>query len=483
MYKLTCGLEIHCQLSTSTKLFSLARNTFAAKPNSQVAFFDAALPGTQPNLNLGAVLLAVKAALALNCSVHARSSFDRKHYFYPDQPNGYQITQHYHPLASGGHVQLLKRDGVEESKIGIIQVQLEQDTGKSIYAKHGVGRTLVDLNRTGSPLIEIVTTPSIHSTLAAGVALSKIQGILRAVGASEANMESGQLRCDVNVSVANSSGTGQRCEIKNLASVRNVMDAVSAEFIRQSMVMEEGGEVLNETRGFDAVNCKTFRLRGKEGEVDYRYMPEPDLPPILLDETFIAKCKAALGELPDATFDRITSPPYSLQVNDARALMTDRVKLAFYEQVTTLLQGNEKAQRMASSWIMHELFGRLGIMELAFGKSTVDAARMANLISSVQQGDITRSAGKSVLMAMLDGDADSVLSIIKKLNLGAVSATEIDLKAICEASMARNPKQAAQLKAGKAALVQWFVGQIMRETRGRVKAEHVENIIRDVAKI
>ncbi|CCG85074.1 protein of unknown function, partial [Taphrina deformans PYCC 5710] len=389
-WRVTVGLEIHAQLATPGKLFSQAPNRFGGTINSDLEPFDVALPGSQPRLNKHAILLAVRAALAFGCNINRASTFDRKHYFYPDQPAGYQITQNYNALAHKGSFTLLERDGIEQSEqltIGISQLQVEQDTARTTY-HDSPPQSLVDLNRNGAPLIEIVTTPCIPSAKAAGAALRKIQSILRAVQASDANMEAGGMRCDVNVSVTTEQdrhlGPSRRVEIKNLASGRIVTDAVTAESARQIQVLESGGTVGKETRGYDVDKRVTFTMRTKESATDYRYMPEPDLRPVRLTDTFLDKCTANLPELPDARLDRLLAAPYHLTLKDAKVLQEDDARMAYYQGVLDVVGVAGNNAKTVCNWIVHELYGRQRVMSES-GKTIhkVTTDQLGNLIKCV----------------------------------------------------------------------------------------------------
>lgn len=443
--------------------------------NEDLAPFDLALPGTQPQINKHAVLLAVRAALAFGCEINRASSFDRKHYFYPDQPAGYQITQNYNALAHKGSFSLSQRDGTEQEgviDVGISQVQLEQDTAKTTYYD-SPPQSLVDLNRNGTPLIEIVTTPSIPSAKAAGAALRKIQAILRAVEASDANMEAGGMRCDVNVSVTKEAdahlGPSRRVEIKNLASSRIVTEAVAAESARQISVLETGGSVGQETRGFDVESKKTFLTRTKESATDYRYMPEPDLGPLRITDAFLTNCRDRLPELPDAQLDRLMSKPYNLSVKDARVLMQDSTSLKFYQDVLERTGVDGKTPKVVCNWIVHELFGRQRVMEES-GKivHAVTKDQLSTLISMINNGSMNGSAGKIVLQAVLDGDTRPVEAIVE--SKGLLASSDLDgLKVTVANIISRNPTQGDKLRNGDVKIKKWFVGQVMRETQGYVQ--------------
>ncbi|KAF0374333.1 glutamyl-tRNA amidotransferase chain B [Gigaspora margarita] len=326
------GLEVHAQLNSKTKLFSSSSTSFNEPVNTNVSVIDAAFPGTLPQLNTKCVELAVAASLALSGNVQLVSSFDRKQYFYPDLPPGYQITQHYAPISLGGKIFLNQLDGLEyDTMVRIKQIQLEQDTGKSI---HDIvpGMTLIDLNRAGTGLIEIVTEPDMRTSKEAGLTVKKLQSILRTIGSSDGNMEEGSLRCDVNVSVhEHETPYGTRCEIKNLNSIKFLMAAIDVEIERQIKELENGNKIVQETRGFDVLKNKTFRLRTKETATDYRYMPEPDLSPLILNKDYITRISNNLPELPDDLKTRIMKQ-YGIPLHDVIVLMNETGGVKYFEE-------------------------------------------------------------------------------------------------------------------------------------------------------
>lgn len=471
-WRVLVGLEIHAQLATPSKLFSPAPNRFGGKINRDLAPFDVALPGSQPLLNKHAVLLAVRAALAFGCQVNSASTFDRKHYFYPDQPAGYQITQHHNALAHHGSFSLFERDGTDQEepiRVGIAQLQVEQDTARTTYFDTPP-QSLVDLNRNGAPLIEIVTTPSIPSAKAAGAALRKIQAILRAVHASDANMEAGGMRCDVNVSVTTAMdthlGPSRRVEIKNLASGRIVTDAVAAESARQIRALSNGGSVGKETRGYDVEKRETFLMRTKESATDYRYMPEPDLQAIKISDHFLKKCRDQLPDLPDAQLDRLLAAPYNLAIKDARVLLQDSATIRFYEDVLQRVGMKGGSPRTVGNWIIHELFGRKRVMaESGQVIHSVTVDQLSSLVSMVLDSSINGAAAKIVLQKMLDGDSRATHAIVDSMSLTSSMSAE-EIRKLCEVIMGKSPEQTSKLKSGDKKIVKWFVGQVMRETKG-----------------
>lgn len=455
-WELTVGIEIHAQLNTRQKLFSPASPPLPSDdPNTHVALFDLAMPGSQPIFQPETLVPALRAALALNCDIQPVSRWDRKHYFWWDQPSGYQITQYYEPFARNGYITLYRRDGIadedgEEVRIGIRQVQMEQDTAKTIARPDGV--QWVDFNRVGVPLIEIITDPDIHHPKTAAALVRKVQTYLNAVNSCVSGMEAGGLRADVNVSVRrknqllmDSTPLGQRTEIKNLSSFKAVEDAIIAERDRQITVLIKGGVIAGETRGWSIGGTKTTRLRGKEGEVDYRYMPDPDLPPITIGEQVISHLSENLGMLPDAEVDELVSQ-YGLKTKDALALMQsdDGRRLEYFYNVVQHLQDRLGDQWrtdcavLAGNWVLHEL-GRLTSERNASADGTVQtidispagecasvpARHLADIVSYLYTTRITLRVAKELLFAVYRGDLsgtspesyDSVEEAIEKENL------------------------------------------------------------------
>lgn len=442
-WELTIGIEIHAQLNTSEKLFSSSPNTNGADPNSMLSFFDLALPGSQPQFQIATLIPALRAALALGCGVQKESSWDRKHYFHWDQPSGYQITQFYQPFAKNGSITLFPHDGIaaediathpEGIKINIKQIQMEQDTAKTITQGN---KHFLDFNRVGTPLIEIITGPDMHHPSTAAAYVKKIQTILFSVDACVLGMEQGGLRADVNVSVRRRgevgnapeyngvSGLGTRTEIKNLSSFKSIRDAIIVERDRQIEVLESGGKIEGETRGYNIGDTYTTRLRGKEGEVDYRYMPDPDLPPLLIGDELVNHLKATMGVLPDAELKSLTED-YGLSMKDALSLVAldDGYRADyFYTIVDGLIQRNvdipdqpiypaemtRKWGPVALNWVLHEL-GSLRLPEgtgilgetsnrlFDFeGQGIVQAEELVDIITWLEKGMITGKTAKYVL--------------------------------------------------------------------------------------
>lgn len=437
-WELAVGIEIHAQLNTPSKLFSLGAPPLPSDdPNTRVALFDLATPGSQPLFQTTALIPAVRAALALNCHIQNVSRWDRKHYFWWDQPAGYQITQFYEPFAREGHITLYERDGIAaeedggEVTVGIQQVQMEQDTAKTV-ARPG-GQQCVDFNRAGVPLIEIITKPDIHHPKTAAALVRKVQMCLSSVDACVSGMESGGLRADVNVSVRRSGHPGweagplgRRTEIKNLSSFKAVEEAIFAERDRQIEVLEAGGVVLGETRGWNIGGTETTRLRGKEGEVDYRYMPDPDLAPLLIGADLVAHLKDNMGMLPDAEVDELASS-WGLKVRDAMALMQldNGGRLEYFYHVVERLRDrlgdkwDVQCAALAGNWVLHEL-GRLTsdrnvtaegeVKELGMTRegecARVPAWHLADILYLLHEGRISAGVSKDLLFAVFRGNFD-----------------------------------------------------------------------------
>lgn len=456
-WELTVGIEVHAQLNTARKLFSSAKTSFDDAPNTNVALFDLAMPGSQPIFQKETLIPAVRAALALNCGIQPTSTFDRKHYFHWDQPAGYQITQYYEPFAKDGHITLYARDGIapedgESITVRIKQVHMEQDTAKTIAQPGDVH--WLDFNRVGVPLIEIITHPDIHHPATAAAFVRKVQLLLNAVDSCVLGMESGGLRADVNVSVRRTDGTsetlGTRTEIKNLSSFKAVEDAIIAERDRQIALLDEGGVVEGETRGWSLGSTETRRLRGKEGEVDYRYMPDPDLGPLAIGQDLVDYLRASMGVLPDAEIEELMAV-YGLSAKDAISLMLldnggriqyfynvlDALEKRLKEEVPAAAVGDVQHAVLAANWCLHEL-GKLSVAketesgshgkELYFtptGDCPVPAESLADILFFLHQRRITANVAKDLLWAVFRGDIastptaqfDKVKHAIDKLDL------------------------------------------------------------------
>ncbi|KAJ5793608.1 hypothetical protein N7457_000207 [Penicillium paradoxum] len=507
-WELTVGVEIHAQLDTEAKLFSRAATSTSDVPNSNVALFDLAFPGSQPEFQVATLLPALRAAIALNCEIQPVSRFDRKHYFYQDQPAGYQITQYYEPFARNGYVDLFDYDGIapedgERVRIDIKQVQLEQDTAKS--QEYPPSTQLLDFNRVSHPLIEIITMPQIHTPATAAACVRKLQAIVQSCGAVTTGMEMGGLRADVNVSIRRRgeapgqhqydgiSGLGQRTEIKNLSSFKAVEDAIIAEKNRQIEVLESGGVIEGETRGWTIGSTETRRLRGKEGSVDYRYMPDPDIPPLVIGEDLLSSLRDSLPTAPDALLTLLVGSEFSLPIEDAKPLieLDNGARLEYYHDVVDILRSlqvdqDDKARaslaRVASNWVLHELGGLLAKADRAWDTEIVPARSLAHLIDQLQRKLITGPTAKLVLATIFDGDRRPVPQLLEEENLLLRPLSREEYVVLAESVIAMNPQMVEQIRTkNQLGKLGWFVGQMMRTgEKGRVEAPKAEEILREL---
>ena len=456
-WEIVCGLEVHAQVTSQAKLFSGASTAFGAEPNSQVSFVDAGFPGMLPVVNQECVAQAVRTGLGLDAQINLVSRFDRKNYFYADLPQGYQISQLYHPIVGAGHVDV-DVDGATR-RIGVTRLHLEQDAGKSLHDQDPA-RSYIDLNRSGVALMEIVSEPDIRSPEEAGAYLRKLRSILRYLGTCDGNMEEGSLRADVNVSVRKHGEPFRtRCEVKNVNSIRFVMQAVEAEARRQIGVWEDGGEVVQETRLYDNVRGETRSMRSKEDAHDYRYFPDPDLLPLVLDEAWVGTLRAGLPELPDAKRARFVAE-YGLSPYDAGVLVAEQSTAAFFE---TVARGRDA--KAAANWVMGDLFGALNRTGRGIEDSPVSAAALGEMLDLMADGTINGRIAKDVFEAMVEtGEAASV--IVEQRGLRQVTDTGAIDSAI-EAVIAANMDKVAQYRSGKDKLFGFFVGQVMKATGGK----------------
>ncbi|KAF9782250.1 Glutamyl-tRNA amidotransferase B subunit [Thelephora terrestris] len=484
-WQVVVGIEAHAQIKSRKKLFSDSwTNDPPQPPSTRVSAFDASFPGTLPRLNSTCVALGVRTALALNSNVQRRSTFDRKHYFYKDLPAGYQITQHYAPISLGGYLMLANC----MRKVGIKQIQLEQDTGKSTFDVH-LGKSSIDLNRAGTALLEIVSDPDMSSPEEAGEYVRTLQAVLRSVAASDGNMEQGSLRCDVNVSI-NKKGepAGTRCEIKNLNSVKNMQVAIASEVFRHIEILTSGQEVKQETRGFDEEKAETFSLRSKEDAPDYRYMPDPNIPPLLLTESYIDKIRSSMPELPDATRERLLAQGLSAQ--DTGVLMTADAGrevgmdgtfgqggvVAYFDAVS---EGRDP--KIVVNWIVQVLFGQLAARSQTFTENQIMAAQLGSLIDMVQSGVITGSSGKLILRLMLDNPSSKTPEeLAKEHSLIALDKGDSSMEAWCREVIGSNPEVADAIRAGNVNVVNKLVGRVMKKSRGTADALSVRKLLLEI---
>ncbi|HEY2616568.1 MAG TPA: Asp-tRNA(Asn)/Glu-tRNA(Gln) amidotransferase subunit GatB [Acetobacteraceae bacterium] len=450
------GLEVHAQVISRAKLFSGAATDFGAPPNSQVSFVDAAFPGMLPVINRECVAQAVRTGLGLNAHVHMVSRFDRKNYFYADLPAGYQISQYEHPVVGEGKIEIELADG-STREIGITRLHLEQDAGKSLHDQHPT-KTYVDLNRSGVALMEIVSEPDIRSPEEAGAYLRKLRTILRYLGTCDGNMEEGSMRADVNVSVRKHGEPYRtRCEVKNVNSIRFVMQAIDAEARRQVEVWESGGAVDQETRLFEKGTTRS--MRSKEDAHDYRYFPDPDLLPLVLDEGWVAELKAKLPELPDAKKRRFMHD-YGLTSYDAGVLVAEQATADFFEAVA-----KRRDAKLAANWVMGDLFAALNRAGRTIADSPVSAAALGQLLDLMADNTISGRIAKEVFEAMVDTGGDPA-AIIEAKGLRQVTDTGA-IDATVASVLAANADKVAEYKAGREKLFGFFVGQVMKAMAGK----------------
>jgi aspartyl-tRNA(Asn)/glutamyl-tRNA(Gln) amidotransferase subunit B len=463
------GLEVHAQVISKAKLFSGAATDFGAEPNTQVSPVDAAFPGMLPVVNRHCVEQAVRTGLGLNAEIRIESVFERKNYFYPDLPAGYQISQYQQPLVGHGRITLDMPDGTTR-EIGITRLHLEQDAGKSLHDQHPT-LTYVDLNRAGVALMEIVSEPDLRSAEEAGIYLRKLRSILRYLGTCDGNMEEGSLRCDCNVSVRHpGEPLGTRCEIKNVNSIRYVMQAIEYEARRQIELIEEGGTVEQQTRLFDAGRGITRPMRSKEEAHDYRYFPDPDLLPLVLDPDWVERLRAALPELPDAKKVRFVSE-YGLSAEDADVLVAEQETALYFEQVA---QGRDP--KPAANWVMGELFGALNRLGIGIEQSPISAEQLGSLIDLIADGTISGRLAKDIFTEMVASGGDPAAIVAAK---GLRQVTDSGaIEAAIDAVLAAQGDKVAEYRAGRDKLYGFFVGQIMRATQGRANPALVNQLLK-----
>ena len=469
-YEVVIGMEVHAQVISQAKLFSGASAAFGGDPNTHVAFLDAGMPGMLPVLNGLCVEQAIKTGLALNAEIHLESQFDRKNYFYPDLPTGYQISQFYHPLVGEGTLTLDLAEGVTKD-IGIERIHLEQDAGKSIHdmdPRH----SYVDLNRAGVALMEIVSKPDMRSPEEAGAFLKKLRAILRTLGTCDGNMEEGSMRCDVNVSVRKAGAPlGTRCEIKNVNSVRFVMQAIVYEAKRQVDLLESGGAVDQETRLFDAGTGTTRTMRSKEDAHDYRYFPDPDLLPVRLQAALVERLRAELPELPDAKKKRFMDH-YGLSGYEAGLITAEEESARYYEEILA----HHNAPKLAANWLLGDVFGGLNKAGQTLASTPLTPAALAELLRMMEDGQLSGRMAKDVLAAMMERGVSAAV-VVAEQGLSQISDTDA-LQTIITRIIDASPTQLADYRAGKDKLFGYFVGQVMKETGGKANPAVVNDLLR-----
>jgi len=466
-WEVIIGMEVHAQILSNAKLFSSASAEFGAGPNEHVSFVDAAMPGMLPVINRFCVEQAIKTGLGLKARINKHSIFDRKNYFYPDLPAGYQISQYKNPIVGEGVV-IVDMPGGKSFSVGIERLHMEQDAGKSLHDQHPEF-SFVDLNRAGVALMEIVSRPDLRSSEEAAAYLKKLRAILRYLGTCDGNMEEGSMRADVNVSVRKPGGPlGTRCEIKNVNSMRFVAAAVEYEARRQIEIIEDGGKINQETRLFDSKKGETRSMRSKEEAHDYRYFPDPDLLPLELQDAWIERIRASLPELPDDKKDRFMRE-YGLSLYDAGVLVAERESAAYYEEVA---QGRDA--KLAANWVINELFGRLNKEGIAIGESPVSASAIGQIVSLIGDGTISGKIAKDVF-EIVWSEGGQPIDIVEKRGLKQVTDVGA-IEAAVDKVIAANPQKVEQAKA-KPALAGWFVGQVMKETGGKANPQAVNDLI------
>ena len=477
-WELVIGLEVHAQVATAAKLFSGASTLFGAEPNSNVAFVDAGMPGMLPVINEGCVAQAVRTGLGLKAQINLTSAFDRKNYFYPDLPQGYQISQLYHPIVGMGEVLVELSPGVARL-VRIERIHLEQDAGKSI---HDMDPTMsfVDLNRTGVALMEIVSRPDIRGPEEAAAYVAKLRQILRYLGTCDGNMQNGNLRADVNVSVCRPgqyekyqetqdfAHLGTRCEIKNMNSMRFIQMAIDFEARRQIAILEDGGKIMQETRLYDPDRNETRSMRSKEEAHDYRYFPDPDLLPLEIEQAWVDQIAATLPELPDARKARYIAD-FGLTDYDASVLTAEKENAVYFEAVATGREG-----KLAANWVINELFGRLKKDDNGIEDSPVSPAQLGGIIDLIAKGDINGKIAKDLFEIVYTEGGDPA-DIVEKRGLRQVTDTGA-IEAAVDAVIAGNPGQVDKAKANPK-LAGWFVGQVMKETGGKANPAAVNEMV------
>ncbi len=470
-WEVVIGLEIHAQLATKSKIFSGSSTAFGAEPNTQANAVDLGLPGVLPVMNKQALNMAIKFGTAINAEIGKTSVFDRKNYFYPDLPKGYQTTQLALPIVGRGSVDIELEDGTTKT-IGVTRAHLEEDAGKSLHEDFH-GSTGVDLNRAGTPLIEIVSEPDMRSTKEAVAYMRKIHSIVTYIGICDGNMQEGSFRCDANVSVRpkGQQEFGTRAELKNINSFRFVERAIDIEIERQIDVIEGGGEVAQETRLYDSNKNETRSMRSKENAMDYRYFPDPDLLPIVVTDDEVEAIRKTLPELPDAKKVRFIEE-FKLGSDDA-GILTASLELADYFETVSTESGDSK---LAANWVISELTGRLNRENLDIKTSPVSAKQLAGLLARIKDNTISGKIAKEVFDTMWSegGDADSIIE-----SKGLKQITDMGaLEAMVDKVIADNPNQVEQFKAGKEKLMGFFVGQIMKQTQGKANPGQINQLLK-----
>jgi aspartyl-tRNA(Asn)/glutamyl-tRNA(Gln) amidotransferase subunit B len=472
-WEMVIGLEVHAQVTSNAKLFSGASTAFGGDPNSHVSLVDAAMPGMLPVINEECVRQAVRTGLGLNAQINLRSVFDRKNYFYPDLPQGYQISQYKSPIVGEGEVVVDLADGTS-FVVGIERLHLEQDAGKSLHEQHA-DMSAIDLNRSGVALMEIVSKPDMRSSEQAKAYVTKLRAILRYLGTCDGDMEKGNLRADVNVSVRRPGEPfGTRCEIKNVNSIRFIGQAIEHEARRQIEILEDGGSIDQQTRLFDPDKGETRAMRSKEEAHDYRYFPDPDLLPLEFSQPFVDALKTDLPELPDQKKARFIAD-LGLTPYDAAVLVNEHESANFYESVLAGLANARSDGKVAANWVINELFGRLNKESLSIAASPVSASQLAAIIDLIGEGTISGKIAKDLFeIVWTEGGDPRVLVETRGMkqvtDMGAIEKAVEDI-------VAANPDKVAQVRA-KPQMIGWFVGQVMKASGGKVNPQAVNDLLK-----
>ncbi len=468
-WEVVIGMEVHAQITANTKLFSGSSAQFGAEPNSQVSMVDAAMPGMLPVLNQYCVEQAVRTGLGLNAAINEYSVFERKNYFYPDLPQGYQISQFLHPIVGKGIIEIDLPDGTTK-EIGVTRLHLEQDAGKSLHDQHPT-KSFVDLNRSGCALMEIVSEPDLRGPEESAAYLTKLRMILRYLGTCDGNMEEGSMRADVNVSVRKlGADLGTRCEIKNVNSVKAVQQAIEYEARRQIEIIEGGGAIKQETRLWDPAKMETRSMRSKEEAHDYRYFPDPDLLPLELDKSWIEGIRKTLPELPDEKKNRFMKD-FGLQKYDATVLIAEKTRADYFETAA-----NDSDAKLAANWILNELLGLLNKDGKDITESPVKAKQIGGLVALIQDNTISGKIAKDVFAEMYTSGEDAAKIVESK---GLKQITDVGaIESIIDKIIAANPDNVAGYKSGKDKLFGFFVGQVMKETGGKANPAIINDLLK-----
>ncbi len=469
-WEVVMGLEVHAQIKSKSKLFSVASTDWGGDPNSQVELVDSGMPGALPVINEYCVDQAIKTGLSLNAKINKKSIFDRKNYFYPDLPQGYQISQFDHPIVGSGYLIIETQEG--EKKIGITRIHLEQDAVKSIHDQDD-RNSFIDLNRSGCALMEIVSEPDLRSPDEVAQYVKKLRAILRCIGSCDGNMERGNLRADVNVSVRRSGqDLGTRCEIKNVNSIKFIQQAIEFESRRQVDLLEEGRQVIQETRLFDPSNGETRAMRGKEESHDYRYFPDPDLPPLVINDEKIKKLEDDLPELPDQKKRRFIEQ-YKLKNYDAEILVDDQFVASFFEDLI-----KNRDSKIVVSWLTGELFSYLKKKDTQLSESGISSKKIGDLLDFIIDGSISNRQAKEIFEEYLETDLNAQ-DFIKEKGIEQVS-DKSQIESLINSVLQKNEKMVNEYKSGKDKLFGFFVGQVMKESKGKANPQLVNQVLKEL---